>query len=86
MNKATEGIAASPAEVDAQQTAQPAETAPSADQIAAANEPLAPSGSPTSGGEPVDLQATMLARAEAYQKLGNDGACMNLVEQAKAIQ
>ena len=85
MNEVTEGIATSPEEVDAQQTAQPAETAPSAEQLAAADEPLAPSTSPTSGGEPVDLQATMLARAEAYQKLGNEGACMNVVEQAKTM-
>ena len=85
MNAVTEGIATSPEEVDEQQTAQPAETAPSAEQLASADEPLAPAASPTSGGEPVDLQATMLARAEAYQKLGNEGACMNVIEQAKTM-
>ncbi len=85
MNKATEGIATSPAEVDAQQTAQPAETAPSQDQIAQAGETPAASTAPTSGGEPVDMQGTILARAEAYQKLGNEGACMNAVQQAKAL-
>lgn len=85
MNKATDGIAASPAEVKSQQTAQPAETAPSAEQVASANEPL-PSATPTSGGKPVDLRAEMLARAEAYQKLGNEGACLNVAEQARAIQ
>jgi len=86
MNEATEGIATSPEEVEGQQTAQPAETAPSAEQIAAADEPLTPSANPTSGGQPIDLNAEMLARAEAYQKLGNEDACMNVVEQAKAIQ
>ena len=86
MNKVTEGIATSPEEVKEQQTAQPAETAPSAEQVAAADKPLTPSANPTSGGEPVDLNADMLARAEAYQKLGNEGACMNVLEQAKAIQ
>ena len=86
MNKVTEGIAASPAEVEAQQTAQPAETAPSAEQVAAADQPLPAAAPPTSGGNPIDLRAEMLARAEAYQQLGNDGACMNLVEQAKAVQ
>jgi hypothetical protein len=86
MNKATEGIAASPAEVDTQQTAQPAETAPSAEQVASADQPLPATTSPTSGGKPVDLRADMLARAEAYQKLGNDGACLSVVEQAKTVQ
>ncbi len=38
-----------------------------------------------SGGEPVDMHATTLARAEAYQKLGNEEACMNLVEQVKTM-
>ena len=83
MNELTEGIATSPEEVEEQQTAQPAETAPSAEQLASADEALAPSTSPTSGGKPVDMQATMLARAEAYQKLGNEEACMNVIEQAK---
>jgi hypothetical protein len=86
MNQAAQGIAATPAEVKGQQTAQPAETAPSADQLADANNPLPTSTAPTSGGEPVDLKATTLARAEAYQKMGNEGACMNAVEQAKAVQ
>jgi len=85
MNELTEGIATSPAEVNEQQTAQPAETAPSAEQIAAADEPLAPSTSPTSGGQPVDIMAEQLARADAYQKLGNEGACMNVLEQAKTM-
>ena len=85
MNEATEGIAATPEEVEGQQTAQPAETAPSAEQLAAADEPLPPVTTPTSGGQPVDLRGEMLARAEAYQQLGNEDACMNLVDQAKAM-
>ena len=31
------------------------------------------------------MKATLLARAEAYQQLGNEGACMNLIDQAKTI-
>jgi len=84
MNEVTEGIAASPAEVKAQQTAQPAETAPSAEQVASADQPL-PSATLTSGGKPVDLRAEMLARAEAYEKLGNEGACLNVADQAKQM-
>jgi len=31
------------------------------------------------------MKATLLARAEAYQQLGNEGACMNLIDQAKTM-
>ena len=88
MNAATtgQGIAASPAEVKTQQTAQPAETAPKPEQVATAgNNASAASAAPTSGGEALDMKATLLARADAYQKLGNEGACMNLIDQAKKL-
>ena len=85
MNEATEGIAATPEEVEGQQTAQPAETSPSAEQLAAADEPLAPPATPDLGRAAGRPACDMLARAEAYQQLGNEDACMNLVEQAKAM-
>jgi hypothetical protein len=85
MNEATKNLATSPAEVEEQQTAQPAETAPNQEQLAdqAAGGPATSPESPTSNGQPVDLNAVTLARAEAYQQAGNEGACMNLIDQVK---
>jgi hypothetical protein len=87
INKATEEIATSPVEVATQPTAQPAETAPNAEQLAnaAGGAEIAPTGSLTSGGDPVDMTEVLAARAEAYSSLGNEGACLNVIEQAKAI-
>jgi hypothetical protein len=88
INKATEEIATSPAEVATQPTAQPAEIAPNAEQLAnqaAGGAEIAPSGSLTSGGEPVNMMEVLAARAEAYRSLGNEEACMNVIEQAKTM-
>ena len=85
MNEVTENIATSPAEVEEQATAQPAETAPNAEQQAdqaAGGEEVATSKGFTSGGEAVNMVEVAVARAEAYQKLGNEGACLNVIEQA----
>jgi hypothetical protein len=81
MNKVVGGRATSPADVRAQdlgqataaQKAGAAEEAPEVDtQIAAA-------------GTEADQFAALLKRAEEYQKLGNEEACMNVVEEARGL-
>jgi hypothetical protein len=83
MNKAVGGRATSPADVRAQdlgeataaQKADAAEEAPEVDtQIAAAD-----------ASTEADQFAALLKRAEEYQKLGNEEACMNVVEEARGL-
>jgi hypothetical protein len=83
MNKVVGGRATSAQDVRAQdlgeataaQSADAAEEAPEVDmQVAAAD----------AGGE-ADQFAALLKRAEEYDKLGNEEACMNVVEEAQAL-
>ncbi|MGH6924055.1 MAG: hypothetical protein ACRED5_09975 [Propylenella sp.] len=83
MNEAVGSRATSPADVRAQdlgeataaQKADSAEEAPEVDtQIAAAD-----------AGTEADQLAALLKRAEEYQKLGNEEACMNVVEEARGL-
>ena len=88
ISDATKEIATSPVEVADAPTAQPAETAPSAEQLAnqaAGGEDVVASASPTFGGEPVNMTEVLAARAEAYKNLGNEAACLNVIEQAKTM-
>jgi hypothetical protein len=88
ISDATKEIATSPVEVADAPTAQPAETAPSAEQLAnqaTGGEQIVASASPTFGGEPVNMTEVLAARAEAYKNLGNEAACLNVIEQAKTM-
>lgn len=91
MGEALAGGAASAQDVIAQDTGQPtaaAGAAGSADTAAADTT----SGTTTNaqgvtGGDAGEAgTAILLARAEEYQKLGNENACMNVIEQIRAQQ
>jgi hypothetical protein len=60
------------------------------DQLAAAEpgQTAAGGGSDqfTSGGNNVDMNQILLTRAEAYSSLGNEDACMNVIDQIQAQQ
>jgi hypothetical protein len=79
MNEAVGDRAASPEDVRKQDAGEPtaaqAAAAPDSDTEVAAAET----------GAEADQLAVLLKRAEEYQKLGNEDACMGVIEEAKAL-
>jgi hypothetical protein len=82
---AAQGGAQDSSQMAASGATTPAAGADSGSQQMAAADQAGVETNPMSGGEPVDMKAVLLARAQAYQELGNEDACMNVVEQAKQI-
>jgi hypothetical protein len=77
-------IAQDAGEPTAAQQAMQAEEAPDQTASAQTAETTATAGY-TVGGNEVDMMAVLVARAQAYQNLGNEEACMNVIEQAKTL-
>jgi trimeric autotransporter adhesin len=86
MNEAVGDRAASAADVRAQDAGQQtaAQQAESGQAPAANDQTAEAQGTPEQNTS--DQFAVLLQKAEEYQKLGNEEACMNVIEQAKAAQ